>query len=48
MAMVSRRQVEIQASLSSFADFRDFVSRNSLNYDILEKIPHTIGNITKI
>jgi hypothetical protein len=41
-------EASIKEELSSFADFRDFVSRNSLNYDILEKIPHTIGNITKI
>ncbi len=41
-------EASIKEELSSFADFRDFVSRNSLNYDILAKIPHTIGNITRI
>jgi hypothetical protein len=34
--------------LTSFAAFRDFISRNSLNYDILAKIPHPISDITKI
>jgi hypothetical protein len=34
--------------LTAFAAFRDFISRNSLNYDILDKIPHQISEITKI
>jgi hypothetical protein len=38
----------IKEELTSFAGFRDFVSRNSLNYDILAKIPHQISKITKI
>ncbi len=38
----------IKEELTSFAGFRDFVSRNSLNYDILAKIPHQISEITKI
>ena len=41
-------EASIKEELPSFADYRDFVSRNSLNYDILAKIPHDIGNITKI
>ncbi len=41
-------EASIKEELSSFADFRDFVSRNSLNYDILAKIPYLISNITKI
>jgi len=38
----------IKEELTSFAAFRDFISRNSLNYDILHKIPHPISDITKI
>jgi hypothetical protein len=38
----------IKEELSSFSTFRDFISRNSLNYDILAKIPHPISDITKI
>jgi hypothetical protein len=38
----------IKEELTSFAAFRDFISRNSLNYDILAKIPHPISDITKI
>ncbi len=38
----------IKEELTSFATFRDFISRNSLNYDILAKIPHHISDITKI
>ena len=38
----------IKEELTSFAAFRDFISRNSLNYDILTKIPHHISDITKI
>lgn len=38
----------IKEELTSFSAFRDFISRNSLNYDILMKIPHPIGDITKI
>jgi hypothetical protein len=38
----------IEEELTSFAAFRDFISRNSLNYDILAKIPHPISDITKI
>jgi hypothetical protein len=38
----------IKEELKSFAAFRDFISRNSLNYDILHKIPHPISDITKI
>ena len=38
----------IKEELTSFSAFRDFISRNSLNYDILTKIPHPIGDITKI
>jgi hypothetical protein len=38
----------IKEELTSFAGFRDFISRNSLNYDILAKIPHQISEITKI
>jgi hypothetical protein len=38
----------IKEELTSFAGFRDFVSRNSLNYAILAKIPHQISEITKI
>jgi hypothetical protein len=38
----------IKEELTSFAGFSDFVSRNSLNYDILAKIPHQISEITKI
>ncbi len=38
----------IKEELTSFSAFRDFISRNSLNYDILAKIPHPIGDITKI
>ena len=38
----------IKEELISFATFRDFISRNSLNYDILTKIPHHISDITKI
>jgi hypothetical protein len=34
--------------LTFFAAFRDFISRNSLNHDILTKIPHPISDITKI
>ncbi len=35
----------IKEELTSFAGFRDFISRNSLNYDILAKIPHQISEI---
>ena len=35
----------IKEELTSFATFRDFISRNSLNYDILAKIPHHISDI---
>ena len=38
----------IKEELTSFSAFRDFISRNSINYDILTKIPHPIGDITKI
>jgi hypothetical protein len=38
----------IKEELTSFSAFRDFISRNSLNYDILTKIPHPISDITKI
>lgn len=38
----------IKEELISFATFRDFISRNSLKYDILAKIPHHISDITKI
>lgn len=38
----------IKEELTSFATFRDFISRNSLNYDILAQIPHQISDITKI
>ena len=38
----------IKEELTSFSAFRDFISRNSLNYDILAKIPHPISDITKI
>jgi hypothetical protein len=38
----------IKEELASFATFRDFISRNSLNYDILAKIPHQISDITNI
>jgi hypothetical protein len=38
----------IKEELTSFAAFRDFISRNSLNCDILAKIPHPISDITKI
>ncbi len=38
----------IKEELTSFAAFRDFISQNSLNYDILAKIPHPISDITKI
>jgi hypothetical protein len=38
----------IKEELTSFAAFRDFISRNSLNYDILAKTPHQISEITKI
>jgi hypothetical protein len=38
----------IKEELTSFAAFRDFISRNSLNYDILAKIPHPISDSTKI
>jgi hypothetical protein len=38
----------IKEELSSFSAFRDFISRNSLNYDILTKIPHPISDITNI
>jgi hypothetical protein len=38
----------IKEELASFAAFRDFINRNSLNYDILLKIPHPISDITKI
>jgi hypothetical protein len=39
----------IKEELQSFASFRDFInSRNSLNYDILAKIPHVTSDITKI
>jgi hypothetical protein len=38
----------IKEELTSFAGFRDFVSRNSLNYDILAKISHQISEIIKI
>ncbi len=38
----------IKEELTSFAGFRDFISRNSLNYDILAKIPHQISEITKL
>jgi hypothetical protein len=38
----------IKEELTSFAAFRDFISRNSFNYDILAKIPHSISDITKI
>jgi hypothetical protein len=41
-------EASIKEELSAFADFRDFISRNSLNYDILQKVPHQIGNISKI
>ena len=37
----------IKEELTSFAAFRDFISRKSLNYDILAKIPHPISDITK-
>jgi hypothetical protein len=32
----------------NYVAFRDFISRNSLNYDILAKIPHQTSEITKI
>jgi hypothetical protein len=38
----------IKKELTSFTAFRDFISRNSLNYAILTKIPHPISDITKI
>jgi hypothetical protein len=38
----------IKEELTSFAAFRNFISRNSLNYDILAKIPHQISELTKI
>jgi hypothetical protein len=38
----------IKEQLTSFAAFRDFISCNSLNYDIVAKIPHQISEITKI
>ncbi len=41
-------EIHIKEELTSFAAFRDFISRNSLNYDILVKIPHPISDITKI
>ncbi len=37
----------IKEELTSFAAFHDFISRNSLNYDILAKIPHPISDITR-
>ncbi len=38
----------IKEERTSFAAFRNFICQNSLNYDILAKIPHPISDITKI